>query len=126
MRTAEALAARILFFGGVAAVVLMLFGIVGFLWSHGFPAASDARGGQPPGAHAVYTSVADVGRALAHWPAEPLAIVAAGILVMLATPVVSVIAVFSVFAGTGDRRYTVIAGLLIVALLVSLLVVSGR
>ena len=126
MRAAEALAARILFFGGVAAVVLMLLGIIGFLWSHGLSSTSVARGAQASDAHVIYTSVADVWRALGRGPAEPLAVVAAGILVMLATPVVSVVAVFSVFAGSGDRRYTAIAALLIVALLVSLLVVSGR
>jgi uncharacterized membrane protein len=125
VRTAETLAARILFYGGVGAIVLMLLGITGFLWIHGVPSASTARAPSPD-AHVIYTSVADVGRALVRWPAEPLAIVAAGILVLLATPVVSVVAVFSVFAGAGDRRYAVIAAMVIVALLVSLLLVSGR
>jgi uncharacterized membrane protein len=104
----------------------MLLGITGFLWIHGVPSPSSARGAPAPGAHAIYRSVAEVGRALARWPAEPLAVVAAGILVLLATPVVSVVAVFSVFAGIGDRRYATIAAVLIAALLVSLLVVSGR
>ncbi len=126
MKTAETLAARILFCGGVGAIVLMLLGITGFLWIHGLPSAAAARGAPSPEAHVIYTSVADVGRALARWPAEPLAVVAAGILVLLATPVVSVVAVFSVFAGAGDRRYAVIAAMVIAALLVSLLVVSGR
>jgi uncharacterized membrane protein len=124
LKTAEALAARILFFGGVIAVVLMVFGITGFVWSHGFSAAMSARGATP-GAHIIYTSLAEVGRALTRSPAEPLAVVAAGIVVLLATPMVSVVAVFSVFAGSGDRRYAIIAAVLIVALLVSLLVVSG-
>jgi uncharacterized membrane protein len=126
VKTAETLAARILFYGGVGAIVLMLLGITGFLWIHGVPSAPAARGAPSPDAHVIYTSVADVGRALARWPAEPLAVVAVGILMLLATPVVSVVAVFSVFAGAGDRRYTVITAMLIVALLVSLLVVSGR
>ena len=125
MKAAEALAARILFFGGVAAIVLMLFGITGFIWSHGFSAAGSARG-TTPDAHVIYTSLADVGRALTHVPVEPLAVVAAGIVVLLATPIVSVVAVFAVFAGSGDRRYAVIGAVLIVALLTSLLVVSGR
>jgi uncharacterized membrane protein len=110
----------------VAAVLLMVFGITGFLWSHGLSSTSVARGTQESDAHVIYTSVADVGRSLSQWPAEPLAIVAAGILLLLATPVVCVVAVFSVFAGSGDRRYAVIAALVIGALLVSLLVVSGR
>jgi uncharacterized membrane protein len=125
LKTAEALAARILFFGGVIAVVLMVFGLTGFVWSHGFSAAMTARGATP-GAHVIYTSLAEVGRALTRSPAEPLAVVAAGIVVLMATPVISVVAVFSVFAGSGDRRYAVIAAMLIVALLVSLLMVSGR
>jgi uncharacterized membrane protein len=124
LRTAETLAARILFYGGVGAILLMLLGILGFLWIHGLPSASAARDAQSPDAHIIYTSVADVGRALARWPVEPLAVVAAGILLLLATPVVSVVAVFSVFAGAGDRRYAAIAAVVIGALLVSLLIVS--
>jgi uncharacterized membrane protein len=126
VKAAETLAARILFYGGVTAILLMLLGITGFLVIHGLPSATAARGVPSPDAHVIYTSLADVGRALARWPAEPLAVVAAGILVLLATPVVSVVAVFSVFAGAGDRRYAAIAAIVIGALLVSLLVVSGR
>lgn len=125
MKTAESLAARILFFGGVTAIALMVLGITGFVWTHGTSAAA-AGGARTPAAHVIYTSLAEVVRALGHWPVEPLAIVAAGIVVLLATPIASVIAVFSVFAGSGDRRYAAIAAVLIVALLISLLVVSGR
>jgi uncharacterized membrane protein len=119
------LASRILFLGGVVAVLVIALGIAGFLWSHGMAAAS-ARWAATANPHVIYTSVADVVRALSRWPVEPLAIVAAGVLLLLATPVVAVVAVFSVFTGTGDRRYAAICAVLIAALLVSLLVVSGR
>jgi uncharacterized membrane protein len=123
MRAVEMLAARILFLGGVTAVLVMALGMAGFLWSHGVAATSE-RATPGASAHLIYTSVPDVARALAHWPAEPLAIVAAGVLLLLATPVTAVVVVFSVFAGTGDRRYATISALLILALLVSLMFVG--
>lgn len=125
MRGAELLASRILLLGGVSSVCVIALGIGGFLWIHGVAAAA-ARWAPTAKPHAVYTSVADVVRALSQWPAEPLAVVAAGILLLLATPVIALVGVFAVFAGTGERRYTVIAGLLIAALLVSLAFVSRR
>ena len=125
MRSAELLASRILFLGGVSSVCVIALGIAGFLWIHGVAAAA-ARWAPTANPHVVYVSVADVARALSRWPAEPLAVVAAGILLLLATPVIALVGVFAVFAGTGERRYTVIAGVLIAALLVSLVLISGR
>lgn len=105
-------------------ILLMALGIVGFA----------ARGGLKPEfiaesrraetqretkAQDVYTSIAEVERAWRRWPVEPLAVVTAGILVLLATPFVGVVAVFIVFAVRGDRRYASIAAMLIAALLVS-------
>jgi uncharacterized membrane protein len=114
MRAAEVLASRILFWGGVLSIVIMTLGIVGFVWA----------GGPPP--PRVLRSVGEVARALSRWPVDPLAIVATGILFLLATPVLAVGAMFGVFAGGGDRRYAAITAGLLAALLVSLVFVRGK
>jgi uncharacterized membrane protein len=113
MRVAEVLASRILFWGGVLSIVIMTLGIVGFVWA----------GGPLPG---VLRSVGEVARALSQWPVDPLAIVATGILFLLATPVLAVVAMFGVFAGVGDRRYAAITAGLLAVLLVSLVFVGGK
>lgn len=136
MRTAEVLASRILFWGGVLSVLLMALGIVGFAARGGLAEwrAADVRERAPGGAvgplgrqggHVVapaapvYTTVREVVRAWRQWPVEPLAVVTTGILVLLATPLVGVVAVFVVFVADGERRYAGIAAVLIAALLVS-------
>ena len=112
MRTAEIVASRILFWGGVLSVALMAIGIAGAL----------GRAAELP---VIYASVGQVVRALAHWPVEPFAIVATGILLLLATPALSLVAVLVVFLRVGDRRYAGITALLLAALFVSLVVVSA-
>jgi len=106
MRTAEVVASRILFWGGVLSMLVMTVGV--------------ARYVQAPTAPVVFTSVAQVVHALARWRMEPLAIVASGIVLLLLTPFVAVMAVFGVFLAAGERRYAVVAGLLLGALLISL------
>lgn len=113
MRTAEIVASRILFWGGVLSVALMAIGVAGAL----------GRTAELP---VIYASVGQVVRALAQWPVEPLAIVATGILLLLATPALSLVAVLVVFLSAGDRRYAGITLLLLAALSVSLIFVSGR
>lgn len=134
MRTAEVLASRILFWGGVASILLMALGIVGFaarggLSDSGVPGATIGPLGRQVGhpaipAGPVYTSVAEVARAWRQWPIDPLALVTTGTLLLLVTPLVGVVAVFFVFIVGGERRYAGIAAVLIAALLVSLAFVS--
>ena len=151
MRRAEILASRILFWGGLLSIALMVIGMWGAppIGTWGAPGAPQAphdrpvggaagpleRPGAPQAPHerpvaakprAVYTSVGDVVAALAQRPVEPLAIVASGILLLLATPFASVLAVFVVFVVAGDRKYAGVAAVLIGALLVSLLFVGRR
>jgi uncharacterized membrane protein len=125
MRAAEVLASRILFWGGVLSIVLMALGVVGSIWNWGAPGAPQAPHPQAADPHHVFTSVAQVVHALSRWPVEPLAVVAAGILLLLVTPFVAVVAVFVVFAVARDRRYACITALLIVALLLSLLFINN-
>ena len=129
MRAAEVLASRILFWGGILSVVFLALGIVGYAARGGLKPESVAawqraeRGSEahPPD---VFVSVGQVTRALARWPVEPLAIVAAGILLLLVTPLASVLAVLVVFLSAGDRRYAAVAAVLVGALLVSVLFVG--
>ena len=71
MRTAEILASRILFWGGILSVVLMSLGVLGS-WRVG----GDVALGRPGTAEvpAVYTSIPQVAAALTRRPVEPLAI----------------------------------------------------
>ena len=155
MRRAEILASRILFWGGLLSIALMVIGMWGAwgapesrTWgAPGAPQAPHERavGGAAstlerpvggvasplarpvaPEPRAVYTSVGQVVAALAQRPVEPLAIVACGILLLLVTPFASVVAVFVVFVVAGDRKYAGVAAVLIGALLVSLLFVGRR
>ena len=143
MRRAEILASRILFWGGLLSIVLMVIGMwgvpVGDQPTWGAPGAPQAPHERPAGGatgplerpvdanpRVVYTSVAEVVAALARRPVEPLAIVASGILLLLVTPFASVVAVFVVFVVAGDRKYAGVAAVLIGALLVSLLFVGRR
>ena len=113
MRAAEVLASRVLFWGGGLSMVLMTLGLVGALWT-GVPLA------------VTYASVGQVARALAQWPVEPFAVVAAGILVLLITPVAGVAALLVVFARARDREYAAISTLILGALVLSLLLATGR
>ena len=136
MRSAEIIASRILFWGGVLSILLMALGIIGALRTHGAPGTVVARPeggataplGRPTGVSAlpptVYSTVGEVARAWRHWPVEPTAVVTAGILLLLATPVVSTLAVLVVFLVRGERRYAGIAAMLVAALLVSAVFVN--
>jgi uncharacterized membrane protein len=129
VRTAEVLAVRILFWGGVLSMVFMTLGIVGFAARGGLTPERVAESRREASREAarppdVFVSFVQVGRALSRWPVEPLAVAAVGILVLVVTPFVGVVALCVVFAAAGDRRYAAVTALLVGALLVSLLYVN--
>jgi uncharacterized membrane protein len=124
--TVERVVSRILWWGGVASLALMLIGLIGHsvqvgVVSEGFeiPRAV-SRGGAATSRH-VFTSVGQVVAGLRHRPVDPLAVATVGLLALLATPVAAVVAAIPVFLRTGDRRYALIATFLAVALIGSLL-----
>lgn len=126
MRTAEVLAARILFWGGVASVLMMTLGIIGFAAQGGLrpeliteARASDGRGAERP--PDVFVSVPQVARALSQWPVRPLAIVASGVVLLLITPFVAATALFVWFVKSHDRRYATVSAVVLAALLLSLM-----
>ena len=131
MRIAEVLASRVLFWGGVLSVTLMTLGIVGFAVRGGLKpefVAESRRAEVRDGARSpdVFVSMAEVTRTLARWPVEPLAVVAAGVLLLLVTPAASVAAVLVVFVRARDRRYAGVALMLLMALLASLVLIGHR
>jgi uncharacterized membrane protein len=124
--TVERVVSRILWWGGVASLALMLIGLAGHavqvgVGSGGFaiPRAADRPDvATPP--H-VFTSVSQVVAGLRHRPVDPLAVATVGLLALLVTPVAAVVAAIPVFLRDGDRRYALIATFLTVALIGSLL-----
>ena len=123
--TASLITSRILFWGGILSITLMVIGIVGFA-AHGglteLGANWTAPGADSP---AVFSSVGQIARGLRRLPAEPLAIVALGIALLLMTPFLGVLAAFVAFMVRGDRRYVLISAILLTELLVSLIFATG-
>jgi hypothetical protein len=121
-RLAERLVSRILLAGGALAVALMLAGLIGLerdaahrAGPRDAPQASENRAAGGP--TDVFVSLPQLGRALRRRPPSPAAVTAAGILVLLATPGVALVAALAAFAMAGDRWYTAIAAVLAAALL---------
>jgi uncharacterized membrane protein len=121
----ERIVSRILWWGGVASIALMLIGLVSYavqvgVGSESFdvPRAIEPREAGPP--H-VFTSVRQVLEGLRRWPVDPLAVAAVGLLALACTPVAAVVVSIGVFLSEGDRRYALISALLAAALIGSLL-----
>jgi uncharacterized membrane protein len=124
--TVERVVSRILWWGGVASLALMLIGLAGHavpvgVSSGGFeiPRAAD-RSGAATTPH-VFASVGQVIAGLRHRPIDPLAVATVGLLALLATPVAAVVVAIPVFLRDGDRRYALISTVLAVGLIGSLL-----
>jgi len=124
--TVERVVSRILWWGGIASLALMLIGLVGHAVQVGIgsdrfeiPRGVDRQGAATP-PH-VFTSVGQVVAGLRHRPVDPLALATVGLLALLATPVAAVVVAIPVFLREGDRRYALISTFLAVALIGSLL-----
>jgi uncharacterized membrane protein len=125
----ERVVARVLSWGGVMGVALMLGGLIVYA-AQGQPHARDAlrvAQNQHTGlAVHVFTSLADVRRALDHRPPDALGISALGLLCLLATPVTGVAAAIVAFWSEGDRRYAAVASVVLAMLLISLACAGGE
>ena len=133
-RTAEAaiepLIARVLFWGGLLGVAVMLAGLL--LWAHHGGLQGQAlevrrvvrpgRAGHPPD---VFVSLSEVAGSLTTRPPDPLGVVALGVVLLLVTPVVGVAASIPAFLRNGDRRYATVAGIVLSMLLANLLFAGG-
>lgn len=120
--TAETLVARLLFWGGVASVTLMLAGLVdleahALTGGHPLDVRRVVENRQAGRSVDVFVSLPQLARGLGHWPPEPVAIMTAGIVVLLLTPAMGLAAALVGFAQERDRAYAIISTLLILALL---------
>ena len=126
----EPLIARVLFWGGLLGVGVMLAGLL--LWAGRGGLQSQVlevrrlirpgRSGHPPD---VFVSLSEIAGSLTTWPPDPLAVVALGMVLLLVTPVVGVAVAVPAFLRTGDRRYAAVAGIVLSMLLANLLFAGG-
>jgi uncharacterized membrane protein len=112
---------RILLLGGAVAVALMLTGLVSLevravRTAHPLDVAHVVENRAAGRSVDVFVSLPQLGRALRAWPPAPVAVIAAGVVVLLATPGIAVLAALAAFANTGDRRYVAICAALLTAL----------
>lgn len=102
--------------GGVLlSAAIITFGVILFFIR--MPAKHGA-----PYTYQIPRTVGSVLQGVAH--ADPISVMALGMLVLLATPVVRVVVSLAAFALEGDRLYTAITALVLLILLLSFL--SGR
>jgi uncharacterized membrane protein len=116
--------------GGTLAVALMLIGLATLeiraaRTAHPLDIAHVVENRAAGRAVDVFVSLDEVTRALARWPPEPLGIIAAGIVMLLATPGVALVAAFTVFGRTADRQYATICAILVLELLFGFLFKLG-
>lgn len=124
----ERAVARVLLWGGLVSVCLMIVGFVAYV-EQGHPHVREVvrvvQNREAGGAVDVFTSLADVGRALRQRPPDALAIVTLGLLCLMATPVAGVAVATVWFWRESDQRYGLISGVVLAMLLVSLVLVGG-
>lgn len=126
----EALIARLLLWGGLVSIVLILLGLALYADQRGFHGqvlqlhrvVRPGRQEHPP---EVFVSLSDVLRGLGARPVDPLAVIALGLVLLLMTPVLGVALAIPGFLAAGDYRYTVIAGIVFAMLVVSVLLAGG-
>lgn len=126
----EALIARLLLWGGLLSIVLILLGLALYAGHGGFHGqvlqlhrvARPARQEHPA---EVFVSLSDVLRGLGARPVDPLAVIALGLVLLLMTPVLGVALAIPGFLAAGDYRYTAIAGIVFAMLVVSVLLAGG-
>ena len=130
MNDVERAVSRVLLIGGSLAVAVMLVGLVALeihasRTAHPLDVAHVAENREAGRASDVFVSLPQIGRALAHRPPDPVAIITAGIVVLLATPAVALVVALIAFTRLRDRRYAVICAGLLVALLCGFLLNVG-
>jgi len=116
----ERLVARVLLWGGLLSISLVLAGLV-FYAIAGHPNAREIVGRSVD----VFASLGDVRRALAQRPPDPLAITALGLVCLLVTPALGVAAALVAFWRAGDRLYAGIAAGVLGMLVLSFALAAG-
>ena len=119
--TPERAVSRVLLLGGFLAVALMISGLAALeiralRTAHPLDVAHVVENREAGRSVDVFMSVPQLARALARWPPSPLAVIAAGIVVLLATPAAGLVAALVAFEREHDSRYIVICVALIAGL----------
>lgn len=119
---AEVLVARLLFWGGVVSVALMLAGLVDLevhavAGHHALDVPRIIENRQAGRSVDVFVSLPQLARGLRRWPPDPVAIMTVGIVLLLLTPAIGLAAALVGFVHEDDRSYAIISALLILALL---------
>jgi uncharacterized membrane protein len=124
----ERVVARLLAWGGLLSVSLMLGGLVVYVLQgqpHVHDVLAAVRDRQAGGAVDVFTSLGDLRRALRQRPLDGLALTTLGLVCLLVTPVAGVALAVPAFWREGDRQYALIAAAVLAMLLVSFAVAGG-
>ena len=121
--TAERAVSRVLLLGGFLAVAVMIGGLAALeiralRTAHPLDVAHVVENREAGRSVDVFMSVPQLARALARWPPSPLAVIAAGIVMLLATPAAGLVAALVAFEREHDSRYIVICVALLLALVV--------
>lgn len=126
----ERAASRILLLGGSLAVALMLVGLVTLeiraaRTAHPLDVAHVVENREAGRSIDVFVSLPQLARALGRRPPAPVAIITAGIVVLLATPGAALVVALLAFARLRDRAYAAICAALLVALVCGFLLNLG-
>ena len=110
--------------------LLVLFGLVlymgqGGLHGHVLDLQRPTRPGPAARPAGVFVSLGQVLGALSARPLDPAAVIALGLVLLLITPVLGVAVAVPAFLREGDRRYAVIAVIVLSMLIGSLLLAGG-
>ena len=130
MSGVERATSRILLIGGSLAVALMLVGLVALevratRTAHPLDVAHVVENREAGRSVDDFVSLPQLARALGRWPPDPVAVITAGIVVLLATPGAALLVALTVFLRLRDREYAAICAALVVALVCSFLLSAG-
>jgi uncharacterized membrane protein len=124
-RMLEILVGRVLLWGGLISILVVLAGFglhllrgpveMNSTLVNDVTGPSSAAGGRAPG---VFVSGSEIIAGLRRRPIDPLAIIALGLVMLLATPVVAVILSVPAFAAIRDHRYVAISFIILCILAV--------
>lgn len=120
----EQVVARLLSWGGVLGVALMVVGVAIHVESghRTEPGGGGAAIGHVQDRVGPAASLAAMHRVLRQWPPDPLAVADVGIAVVLITPILGVGAAAAAFWVSGDYRYVLVAGAVLAVILTSIVV----
>jgi uncharacterized membrane protein len=130
MSGVERATSRILLLGGSLAVALMLVGLVALevraaRTAHPLDVAHVVENREAGRSADVFVSLPQLARTLGRRPPDPVALITAGIVVLLATPGAALLVALAEFVRLRDREYAVICAALVAALVCGFLLNVG-